>query len=336
MGFVIQVVLITFLILLVGEVLPKIYANRKSLYFVSFMAVPMQFLKRLFRPLSRLLIASTSAIDRRVAKDTPNLSVDDLSQALELTSDESTTDHEQKILKGIVKFGNTDVKQVMKPRMDVVSLENTMSYNEVLELILKSGYSRIPVYEDDFDHIKGVLYIKDLLPHINAGNDFEWGKLLRQAFFVPENKKIDDLLKEFQEKKIHLAIAVDEYGGTSGIITLEDIIEEIVGDINDEFDTEDLVYSKLDDTNYIFEGKTPLNDFYKVMNIDGEEFEEARGEAETLAGFVLEIAGKFPEKKEKLHFADYTIAVEAMDKRRIKSLKVTRNHVKETNEPKDI
>ncbi len=324
MGFVVQVVAITFLILLFGEVLPKVYANRDPLGFSTLMCSPMFVMRRAFKPISLILVRSTNLIEKRLRKSSGNLSVDDLSQALEITThNENTTQEEQKMLQGIVNFGNTTVKQIMKPRMDVVCVDLSWDYDKVLGIILESGYSRIPAYEETFDQIKGVLYIKDLLPHEDAGKNFNWGMLLRDSFYVPENKKIDDLLKEFQEKKIHLAVVVDEFGGTSGIITLEDVIEEIVGEISDEFDDEELVYSKLDDRTYVFEGKTHLTDFIKVVEIDGESMEEASGDADTLAGFVLEIAGKFPEKNEEIVFEDIIFRIESSDGRRIKRLKVT-------------
>lgn len=332
LGFIIQVVVVTTLILLMGEVLPKVYANTNALSFASFMTRPISVLKRIFRPLSYLLVSSTNFIDKRVKKKGHNISVNDLSQALELTSDDTTNEDEQKILEGIVRFGNTDVKQIMKPRMDVVCIDYTLPYNEVLSTILDSGYSRIPIYEDNLDNVKGILYIKDLLPHLDAKDSFKWLELLRTPFFVPENKKINELLKDFQEKKIHMAVVVDEYGGTSGVITLEDVLEEIVGDISDEFDDEDIIYSKIDDSNYVFEGKTPLKDFYRIIDIDGEEFEESKGDADTLAGFTIEIAGKIPTKNEEITFENYTLKVEAADKRRIQQIKVTIAEIEDEND----
>lgn len=324
LGFIFQVVVITFLILLFGEVLPKVYASRNPLVFSSFMSRPMYVMRAVCRPLSRVLVRSTTFIEKRLQGSSENLSVDDLSQALELTTHDETTNDEQKILEGIVKFGNTNVRQIMKPRMDVVSIDITWPYDRVMEIILGSGYSRIPVYEENFDQVKGVLYIKDLLPHIDETPAFDWNALIRDSFFVPENKKIDDLLKEFQHKKIHLAVVVDEFGGTSGIITLEDVIEEIVGEISDEFDDEELVYSKLDERTYVFEGKIHLTDFVKVLQTeDEEELLEASGDADTLAGFLLEIAGKFPEKNEVIEFKGYEFKVESRDGRRIKRIKVT-------------
>lgn len=323
--FFIEVVLVTFLILLFGEVLPKVYATRKSLQFANLMSKPIQVLNTLLTPLSLPLIKLTIAIENKLGNKNNNLSVEKLSQALELTSDNATTKEEQKILEGIVTFGNTETVQIMSPRTDVCAISDTTSYEEVLKIILKNGYSRNPVYSDNIDTIVGVLYAKDLLEHLNK-TEFNWQSLVREPFFVPENKKLDDLLKEFQDKKNHLAIVVDEYGGTSGIVTLEDVIEEIVGDINDEFDDEDLSYSKLDENNYVFDGKITIKDFCRVLDDEDEEmFEEAKGESETLAGFILEVSGKFPKKGEKINFSNYTFTIEALDKRRIKQVKVTRN-----------
>ncbi len=331
-AFLVQVVAVTFLILLIGEVIPKVYATRHADRLARFMAIPLIGMNKFFTPLSWALVRSTSVIDKRIKKKGANISVDELEHALELTADESSSDEEQKILKGIVKFGNTDVKQIMKPRLDVVAFEYNTSYEELMPGIVESGYSRIPIYKESFDKIVGILYIKDLLPYINETLTFEWQSLIRTPMFVPENKKIDDLLKEFQEKKVHLSIVVDEYGGTSGIVSLEDILEEIVGDITDEFDDDDLVYSKLDNNNYVFEGKTPLMDMYRVLNIDGDIFEECKGDSDTLAGFVLEQAGKIPLKNEKINFENYVFTIEAADKRRVKRIKVTIKEFKETDE----
>jgi len=319
--FIIQVVVITFLLLLIGEVIPKIYANKSPLRLAQFMSFPIYYLRLFLYPLCSVLVNSTNFIDKRIKKKGHQISVDELSQALELTTDENEKEDDQRILEGIVKFGNTDVKQVMTSRIDVISIEENMSFKEVTDLILSSGYSRIPVHKDNFDNISGVLYIKDILPHLKKDN-LDWKSLVRKPFFVPENKKIDDLLREFQSTKIDLAIVVDEYGGSSGIITLEDILEEIVGEISDEFDEEDLTYSKLDDYTYVFEGKTPLNDLYRVLEIEGDEFESFKGDADTFAGFVLEIFGKIPKKNEKIKFKDYLLTVEAADKRRVKRIKI--------------
>jgi len=319
----VEVVAITFLILLFGEVLPKVYATKNAVNFGLIMSKPMFALRRLSRPLSFLLVRSSSFIERRLQHKSENLSVDDLSQALELTSNEESSDEEQKILAGIVKFGSTNVTQIMKPRIDVVAVDNSWEYGKIMDGILESGYSRIPVFEDNFDNIKGVLYVKDLLPHIEASSNFAWQELVRDPFFVPENKKIDDLLREFQERKIHLAIVVDEYGGTSGVVTLEDIIEEIVGEISDEFDNDELYYSKLDEKNYVFEAKIHLTDFFKVVNAEESDFAEQAAEADTLAGFLLEVAGKFPEVNEEIAFKNYLFKVESLEGRRIKRIKVT-------------
>ena len=324
--FSIEVILVTFLILLFGEVLPKVYASRRALKFCNFMSRPLQFLTFFLTPLSFPLINLTNIIEKKLGSKNSNFSVEILSKALELTSEESTTKEEQKILEGIVSFGNTETVQIMKPRIDIFALSYDESYDEVLTKILKHGYSRNPVYKDSIDNIVGVLYAKDLLGFLD-NKDFKWQELLREPFFVPENKKLDDLLVEFRERKNHLAIVVDEYGGTSGIVTLEDIIEEIVGEINDEFDTDDLSYSKIDANNYIFDGKITIKDFCKVLEDTKEEkFEEYKGESETIAGFILEISGKFPKIGEKINFNRYTFTIEALDRKRIKQLKVTRNH----------
>ncbi len=265
----------------------------------------------------------TIFLNNKLGKQKSGLSVDHLSQALELASEGDTTKEEQKILEGIVSFGSTDTKQVMRPRIDIFALNSEMKFSEIIEQIKQNGYSRVPVFSENMDNVLGVLYVKDLLPHIER-KTFNWMPLIREPYFVPENKKLDDLLLEFQEKKNHLAVVVDEYGGTSGIVTLEDIIEEIVGDISDEFDDEDLIYSKLDDFNYVFDGKTALKDFYRVVNIEDEEdFEEQKGESETIAGFVLEIAGSFPKRGEKIQFKNYQFVVESLDKKRLKQIKIT-------------
>lgn len=321
--FVVEVGIVTFLILLFGEILPKIYASRNHISFSKFVARPIFVLDRLFSPISLPMQGITLFIHNRFGKQRSNLSIDQLSQALELTSEDDTTVEEQKILQGIVSFGNTDTKQVMMPRIDIFALNETQKFSEIIPEIIKKGYSRIPVYKDNIDTVIGVLYVKDLLPHLDM-NTYDWVSLIRAPYFVPENKKLDDLLREFQEQKNHLAIVVDEYGGTSGLVTLEDIIEEIVGDISDEFDDEDLIYSKLSEHEYVFEGKTALKDFYRVLKMEDETlFEEQKGEAESVAGFVLEIAGSFPKKGDKINFENYTFDIEALDRKRIKQIKVT-------------
>src|SRR5690606_697121 len=265
-------------------------------------------------------------LHEKLGKQKSNLSVDQLSHALELTSEGDTTKEEQKILQGIVSFGNTDTKQVMRPRIDIFALRSEMKFPEVLEGIQKHGYSRVPVFSEHMDNVVGVLYVKDLLPYIDR-KTFNWLALVREPYFVPENKKLDNLLLEFQEKKNHLAIVVDEYGGTSGIVTLDDIIEEIVGDISDEFDDEDLIFSKLDDHTYVFDGKITLKDFYRVAKIGNEDdFEEQKGESETIAGFVLEIAGNFPKRGEKVTFKGYQFVVESLDRKRLRQIKITLPH----------
>ena len=323
--FVLEVVVVTFLILLFGEILPKIYASRNNIKFAGFMAYPLRVLDVLLSPISLPMRSITLGIHKQLGRQKSYISVDQLSQALELTNHEDTSKEEKKILEGIVSFGNTDTKQVMRPRIDIFALSAEQKYQDIMPDIIENGYSRIPVYEDNIDQIKGVLYVKDLLPYVDR-KQFDWTSLLREPFFVPENKKLDDLMAEFQEKKVHLAVVVDEYGGTSGLISLEDIIEEIVGDISDEFDDEDLNYSKLDDKNFVFEGKTALKDFYKVIKLDDDAvFETEKGEAETLAGFVLEISGSFPKLQSKILFKNYVFTIEAMDRKRIKRLKVTIN-----------
>tara|TARA_R110002051_G_scaffold310534_2_gene383782 strand:+ start:540 stop:1868 length:1329 start_codon:yes stop_codon:yes gene_type:complete len=321
--FLVEVVVVTFLILMFGEILPKVYANRNQKSFSHTMAYPLKVLDFIFTPLSSPMRSATLYLYKKLGKQKSSLSVDQLSQALELTSEGDTTKEEQKILEGIVSFGNTDTKQVMRPRIDIFALNSDMKFLEVLEEIKKRGYSRVPVFTENVDNVKGVLYVKDLLPYIER-KTFNWMGLIREPYFVPENKKLDDLLLEFQDKKNHLAVVVDEFGGTSGIVTLEDIIEEIVGDISDEFDDEDLIFSKLDDNNYLFDGKTTLRDFYRVVKIDDEDdFEERKGESETIAGFVLEIAGSFPKRGEQIVFKDYKFVVESLDKKRLKQIKIT-------------
>jgi gliding motility-associated protein GldE len=293
--------------------------------FSKFMSLPIVVLKKLFGPISSLLISSTSLIDKKFEKKTDQFNAEELEHALDLTKHSVENEDEKKILEGIVKFGQTDVKQIMTPRTDVKTFENCINYKFLLEELSKVTYSRIPIFEESFDNIKGVLYVKDLLGKIDEEENFKWVKLLREAKFVPENKKLDDLLKEFQEERTHIAIVVDEYGGSSGIVTLEDVLEEIVGEITDEFDQQDVTFKKLDNNNYIFDGKLPLIDFYKILNIEGENFEDAKGEADTIAGFCIEQAGKIMLKNEKINFEKYTIIVEAADKRKIKKVKIIIN-----------
>ena len=321
--FFLEVIVATFLILMFGEILPKIYASRNKVSFSAKMAVPLRFLERLFSPITGPMKATTIFIEKRFANRGIGISVDQLSQALELTSDDETTREEQKILQGIVSFGNTDVKNVMQPRMDIFALNEDSDFKAILPEVIKQGYSRIPVYRESVDTIVGILYIKDLMPHLDKSK-LKWTELLREPYFVPENKKLDDLLNEFKEMKMHLAIVVDEYGGTSGLISLEDIIEEIVGEISDEFDDDDLIFTKIDDTTFVFEGKTALKDVYRVIRLDDPEiFEQTRGDAETLAGFVLEISQGFPRKGEVIKFPPYSFTIEAFENRRIQQIKLS-------------
>ncbi|MFT5237254.1 MAG: putative hemolysin [Flavobacteriaceae bacterium] len=321
--FILEVGVVTFLILLFGEILPKIYASRNNLKFAKMMAYPLNIMDTLLAPVSLPMRSVTLYIHKKFGKQKSDISVDRLSQALELTDERDTTSEEQKILKGIVTFGNTDTKQVMKYRMDIFALNEELSFEEIMPEIIARGHSRIPVYKDNIDTITGILYVKDLLPFIDS-KVLDWQKLKREPYFVPENKKLDDLLSEFKEMKMHLAIVVDEYGGTSGLISLDDILEEIVGEISDEFDDEDLVFSKLDDHTFVFEGKTPLKDFYRVIKLeDPQLFEASKGEADTLAGFLLEISRGFPKKNEILRFHNYAFTIEAFDNKRIKQIKLS-------------
>lgn len=334
LGFVIQVIVVTALILLIGEIMPKVYATKQTVLIASMMAKPLKVMMRLFYPLSILLVKSTNFIDRRMANRKYTLTMDDLSTAIDITADGQANEDDRKIMKSITRFGDINAREIMRSRVDVTAIEDTFNYKEVLDLVIESGYSRIPVYHETHDQVTGILYIKDLLPHLNQDEKFEWTSLIRPAFFVPENKPINDLLHEFQEKKIHMAVVVDEYGGTSGIITLEDIIEEIVGDINDEFDSEGdgFVYSKIDENTYIFEGKTLLNDFCKIIGIEDRLFEDARGENDTLAGLLLELSGKMPEYHEIIKFENFTFRIDALDKRRIKRVRVKIEAVENTQE----
>lgn len=319
----IEVGIITSLILIFGEILPKVYANRNALTFSKKIApviivLDSYLLFWITYPMSKI----TSFLEQRLGESRNQFSVDKLSQALELTNNDETTLDEQRILEGIVNFGNTDTREVMCPRMDMFALSDTLTVEEIIPIILEQGFSRIPVFTEKKDTIKGILYVKDLLPNIHEKN-YKWQKLLKPPIYVPENKKLDDLLKEFQQKKIHLAIVVDEYGGTSGLITLEDIMEEIVGDISDEFDEEDLSFSKLDDHTYVFDAKINLKDFFKIVNLEeSEDFESVKGDAETLAGLLLEIAKKFPKKKQLINYAGYSFSIEELDEMRITQVKV--------------
>ncbi len=319
----IEIGVITFLILFFGEILPKVYANRNALSFSRTMALPIYTIDRYFLffltiPMSKI----TRFMESRLARKNNEFSIDKLSQALDLTSDEETTKEEHKILQGIVNFGNIDTKQVMCPRIDVFALSEDMDMETIVPQILENGFSRVPVYSDNMDNVVGILYTKDLLPHIEQSK-FKWQKLLKPPFYVPENKKLDDLLKEFQQKKTHLAVVVDEYGGTSGVITLEDVIEEIVGDISDEFDDEEMIYSKLDDFTFVFDAKINLKDFYKVIDLKNEEiFENSKGESESVAGFILEVVQVFPKVGQVIKYEGFKFFIEAVDQKRIKRIKV--------------
>ena len=321
--FFVEVGLITTVLLLFGEILPKIYANKNPEGFARLMSIPIYMLdKYLFFALTYPMSYLTLILQKRLGKTGSNISVDHLSQALEMTDDSETTKDEQKILKGIVTFGNTDTKQVMCPRIDVFALDEETSFTEVVAQIVNKGFSRVPVYRETIDTVIGVLYVKDLLPHFDKSN-YEWTKLLRVPYFVPENKKLDDLLQEFQVKRIHLAVVVDEYGGTSGVISLEDVIEQIVGDITDEFDETDISYSKLNDNTFVFDGKTSLQDFYAVTKISNDDdFEQKKGESETIAGFLLEQLGSFPKVNTTFGFKNVDFTIEAVDRKRIKQVKV--------------
>jgi gliding motility-associated protein GldE len=320
--FLIQVVVITFLIVLFGEITPKVYANRNALWFSKKMSTPLNISSKIFSPLSFLLTSSSAIIDKRLKQKKEVISMDEIAEAVELTTEKNKNEEEQKILKSIVEFGNIDVKEIMKSRIDVIAIEQDLLFEKVIELVVNSGFSRIPVFKESFDMVEGILYVKDLIPYIEKHQDFKWQDLIRSAYFVPETKMISDLLKEFQEKKIHLAIVVDEYGGTSGIVTLEDILEEIVGDITDEFDDDGNFFSVLDEHSFIFEGKISLNDFLKTIKGETDYFDDVKGDSDTLAGLVLELKGGIPSKGEIIKFNPYTFIIESSDKRKIKRIKV--------------
>ena len=323
--FLLITVVLTFLLLLFGEIMPKIYSAQNTLKFVRKAAPVIMFLRSVFRPISSLLVHSTFIINKLAQKKKArNLSVDELSQALELT-DKNEISAESTMLEGIIRFGEETAKEVMTSRLDMVDLDIKAPFSEVLQCVIDNVYSRIPVYEDTRDNIKGILYIKDLLPYLDKDDSFCWQNLIRPAFFVPETKMIDDLLRDFQTNKVHIAIVVDEFGGTSGIVTMEDIIEEIVGEINDEYDEEELPYVKQDEQTYIFEAKTLLSDFYKIMKVDEDMFDEAAGDADTLAGLLLELKGEFPSLHEVIDFMNYSFEVLEMDERRILKVRVTVN-----------
>jgi len=312
----------TFAIVFFGEVIPKVYASPNSIQFARRTARILLISEAMFRPLSWFLMNTTNFIEKRIEKKDYQVSKDELHKALELTAGGETTEEEKEILKGIVNFGTLSVKQVMRSRLDITAFDIETHFFDLMDKINKCGYSRIPVYSETIDRIEGILYIKDLLPYLEKDDDYKWQSLLRPGYFVPENKKIDSLLKDFQEKRVHMAIVVDEYGGTSGLITLEDIIEEIVGEIRDEFDDDEIAYNKLDDNTYVFESKTSLNDFCKILGIDPILFEKVKGESESMGGLLLELSSKLPRVGEKIEYKNFVFTVVAVDNRRIKRIRV--------------
>lgn len=313
---------VTISLLLFGEVVPKIYSSKNNLRFARFMSGPLWVSGIILKPLSIFLIKMSSIIEKRVERKGHDITVEELNHALDLTSDDDGNDGEKDILKGVVNFGSLTVKQVMKSRLDIMAFDYEMDFHDLMDKVNKTGFSRVPVFKETIDKIEGILYVKDLLPHIDKEEGFGWQTLLRSAFYVPESKKIDSLLKDFQEKRVHMAIVVDEYGGTSGLITLEDLIEEIVGEINDEFDDEGIEYNKLDQNTYIFEAKISLNDFAKALEIDGSIFESVKGESESLAGLLLEIHSKFPRVGEKILFENFVFTVVSVDSKKIRKVRV--------------
>jgi gliding motility-associated protein GldE len=331
-GFLLEVVFVTFMLVLLGEVIPKIYAFQNNVKVTKFVAVPMYTMYKVFQPLVYVLESTTAIIDKRVTKRGHVLSVDELTHAIDITSEKDAPKQEKSILKGIVNFGNTTVKQIMRQRPDVLAVDENMSFKQLMVTIIDAGYSRVPVFQNNLDHIKGILFTKDLLPLLYE-EDFDWKTLIRPAFLVPESKKIDDLLKEFQSKRMHLAIVVDEFGGTSGLLTMEDILEEVFGEIHDEFDEDEHIYSKLNENTYVFEAKMLINDVCRYMEIDPEEFEEIRKESDTLGGMLLELNGDIPNLGQEIVFEKFTFKIEAVDNRRIKRIKVTIDQISsESNE----
>jgi len=329
--FLFMTVLLTFLLLLFGEIMPKVYATKNPLQFCRAAVGGIFFFRRLFYPIASIVVSSGRLTERVMQKENQTLSVDDLEQALELT-DKDDIKEEKRMLEGIVRFGDETVKEVMTSRQDVIDLDYKASYQEVLQCVVDNNYSRIPVYQESQDNIRGILYIKDLLPHLSKGKNFAWQSLIRPPYFVPETKKIDDLLREFQENKVHIAIVVDEFGGTSGIVTLEDILEEIVGEINDEYDEDEKSYVRINSNTYVFEGKTLLSDFYRIMKLDDELFAEVEGDADTIAGLLLEIKGDFPKLHEKIDFQNFTFEILEMEERRISKVKVVMHDYQPTSD----
>jgi putative hemolysin len=314
---------VTFIITFFGELIPKVWAQQNNLNFARYSAPLISFLSFVFAPLSKALLGISGLIEKRVKKKSYTLTSQELNQALEITTDENTSDREKDILRGILNFGNISVKSVMQARREIVAFDTSMNFHELMDLINKNGYSRVPVFNETIDKIEGILYIKDLLKHIDQDENFDWIPLLHSPFFVPENKKIDDLLYDFQEKRVHMAIIVNEYGETEGLVTMEDIIEEIVGEINDEFDEVEADYKKIADNIYVFEAKTSLNDFCRVFEIEAAYFEKAKGESETLAGLIIELFGRIPSAGEEIEFENFTFKVQSVDTRRIKKVRVT-------------
>jgi len=322
LDFAIKVIIVTLLLLLFGEVVPKVYATKKGLAIAKITAFPLLFCQKLFAWLVYPMVRFTSIIDRRVKVHEHTVSADELTHAIDLTSDKTTGQQEKEILKGIVNFGNKTVRQIMKGRVDVAVLDAGMSFNEMLVKVNELGYSRLPVYQETFDNIAGILYIKEVLPHLYEPENFAWPKLLKPAFFVPDNKRIDLLLSEFQEERMHMAIVVDEYGGKLGLVTMEDILEEIFGEINDEFDEEPLTYSKIDENKYIIEGKLLINDFCKITDTEDDFFDVVKGDSETVGGMLMELSGKIPFRNETIKYKNFSFTIEAVDNRKIKRIKV--------------
>ena len=314
---------VTFVITFFGELIPKVWAQQNNIRFATFSATLIQFFTLVFTPLSKTLLGISNLIEKRIEKRSYTLTAHELNHALEITTDENTTEQEKDILRGILNFGNTSVKSVMKARRDIVAFDTEMDFHELMDKINKNGYSRVPVFKETIDKIEGILYIKDLLVHVEEDENFDWVSLLHQPFFVPENKKIDDLLYDFQEKRVHMAIVVNEYGETEGLVTMEDIIEEIVGEINDEFDDETADYKRLDENTFLFEAKTSLNDFSRVFDLEPVYFEKAKGESETLGGLMIELFGRIPNSGEEMQFEAFQFKIQSVDARRVKKIVVT-------------
>lgn len=324
LNFLMNVVFVTFILVLFGEVIPKVYATQYNIKLARFMSRPLLILRQGFWPLSTILVSSTRLIEKRLSKSGADISIEELDKAIDLTTDDEATKQEIKMLKGVVKFGNLTVRQIMRSRVDIIGVELNTPFPELMDVVKSSGYSRIPVYEEDLDHIKGVLYVKDLLGFLNEGEDFKWRELIRESFYVPESKKIDDLFRDIQEKRVHMAIVVDEYGGTEGLITLEDIVEEVVGEIKDEFDDIiELSFQKIDDNNFVFEGKALINDICKIIGLEQDTFDEVKGEADSVGGLVLEIAGRIPNRDDEVSFGSYTFKVLQVGNNRIERVKVS-------------